>query len=57
MQPFAVFPTKGAAPGDVLFVLLKKALAALELQGARVMSVVCDGAQPNKKLWKLCGIS
>lgn len=57
VQPIAVFATKGAAPGHVISRLLMKAIVALEAVGARVTSVTCDGAQPNKSAWTDCGIS
>ena len=57
IQPIAVFATKGAAPGRILSRLLIKAIAALEVVGARVTSVTCDGAQPNKTVWKHCGLT
>ena len=57
VQPIAVFATKGAAPGAIIHRLMIKAIAALEAVGARVTSVTCDGAQPNKSVWKKSGVS
>jgi hypothetical protein len=52
-----VFATKGAAPGEILHELVLKAITALSVHGAIVKSLVCDGAQPNKKLATLLGVS
>ena len=57
VQPIAVFATKGAAPGHIISRLLLMAIVALEIFGARVSSVTCDGAQTNKTAWADCGIS
>ncbi len=51
VQPFSVFSSKSAAPAADLYRLLMKALILLEARGARVLSVVCDGASPNQTLW------
>jgi hypothetical protein len=57
IQPMAVFATKGAACGDMIFDLALKAIIALHHAGAIVKSVVCDGAAPNKKAMKLFKVS
>jgi hypothetical protein len=57
IQPFAVYATKGAAPGDSLHELLCKAIVALQSHGAIVKSVVCDGAQSNKRVMHLFGVT
>lgn len=57
IQPFAVFGSKNSASGETLYRLMLKALILLESRGAIVKSTVCDGAQPNSALWKLCGVS
>ncbi len=57
IQPFAVYATKGAAPGDSLHELLCKAIVALRSHGAIVKSVVCDGAQSNKRVMHLFGVT
>jgi len=57
IQPIGLFATSGAAPGRVLHQLISKAIAVLETRNARVFSVVCDGAQSNKSMWGLFGIS
>ena len=57
IQPIGVFATKGAAPGEMLHNLLMRAITALYEHGTIVKSVVCDGAQTNKQLTALCGIS
>lgn len=56
IQPVAVFATHGAAPGELLFDMLIKVIVALYKNGAIVKSVVCDGANSNKKAMKLLGI-
>lgn len=57
IQPFAVFSAKGAAPGVILHELLSKAIVALHSQGAIVKNLVCDGAQSNKTVMSLFGVS
>ena len=57
VQPIAVFASCNAASGEDLNRLLLKAIVLLETYGARVLSVVCDGAQSNKSLWKTLGVS
>lgn len=57
IQPIAVYATKGAAPRDILNEIGAKAIVALYKHDAIVKSVVCDGAQPNKKAANLLGIS
>lgn len=56
IQPFAVYATKGAAPGESLHELLCKAIVALRSHGAIVKSVVCDGSQSNKRVMALFGV-
>ena len=51
VQPFAVFASKGAAPGKDLFRLLLAAIIRLEEHGARFIAVTSDGAQNNKSVW------
>jgi len=57
VQPIGVFASKGAAPGEILHEIIIKAITALNAHAAVVKSLVCDGAQPNKKLATLLGIS
>ncbi len=57
IQPFVVYATKRAASGDSLHSLLCKAIVALRSHGAIVKSVVCDGAQSNKRVMHLFGAS
>lgn len=57
VQPIAVYPAKTAVPGKVLFRLFMRILIALEERGARVVTVVSDGAQTNATVWRLCNIS
>ena len=58
VQPFGVFASKSAAPGEDLFRLPIAAIIRLDVQcGARVLVVVSDGAQTNKRVWKLAGVA
>ena len=57
IQPIGVFAAKGAVPGEILHELITKAIVALESHNAIVKSVVCDGAQSNKLVMKLFGVS
>ena len=57
IQPFADYATKGAAPGKSLHELICKAIVALRSHGAIVKSVVCDGAQSNKTVMHLFGVT
>lgn len=57
VQPFAVFTSKGAAPGQDLFRLLLAGIIRLEEHGARVTAVTSDGAQNNKAVWMKAHIS
>lgn len=57
IQPIACYATKGACPGSVIHQLMGRAIAVLHQQGAIVKSVVCDGAQTNKTVMRLCGIT
>lgn len=56
VQPLAVFPSRNAASGELLHRILIKAIMTLQHYGANVTSVVCDGAQTNKTVWRKCGI-
>ena len=56
IQPIAVFASKNAASGAQLQKIILKAMILLEENGARVLSTVCDGSQPNNTLWTLFGI-
>lgn len=57
IQPIACYATKGACPGGVIHQLLARAITVLEQNDAIVKNVVCDGAQSNKTVMKLCGVS
>lgn len=56
LQPIAVFASKNAASGAQLQNIILKAMILLEENGARVLSTVCDGSQPNNTVWALFGI-
>lgn len=57
IQPIACYATKGACPGGVIHQLMARTLIVLHQQVAVVKSVVCDGAQTNKTVMRLCGIN
>ncbi|EFX81139.1 hypothetical protein DAPPUDRAFT_242638 [Daphnia pulex] len=57
IQPIACYATKGACPGGVIHQLMARAITVLHQNGAIVKSVVCDGAQTNKTVMRLCGIT
>ena len=57
VQPFGVIASKGAVSGFNLSKLIRTAIVALENAGARVVSVVCDGASTNKAMWRLLGLN
>lgn len=56
-QPIGCFAAKGATPGVTLAKLLIQAIILLETAGVKVIATVCDGAKPNRRLWKEFGIS
>lgn len=57
IQPFAVFSSRGGAPGDLLHQLVSKAIVALHAHDAIVKNEVCDGAKANKTIMSLFGVS
>lgn len=56
-QPIGCFAAKGATPGVVLAKLIVQAIILLETAGIKVVAMVCDGAKPNRRMWKEFGIS
>ena len=50
--PYAQFSCKDLS-GDLMFDLVWEAVSRLERMGFRVLGVTCDGASPNRRLWKL----
>ncbi|KAI9565054.1 hypothetical protein GHT06_008801 [Daphnia sinensis] len=56
IQPIACYATKGACKGELLTKLMARAITVLDQNEAIVKSVVCDGAQSNKTVMKLCGV-
>lgn len=56
VQSIAAFPTRNAANDSAIHKVILQAVVKLEACGAEVLSVVCDGAKPNKSFWKLCGV-
>lgn len=57
IQPIALFVEKGATPASTLHEMILKTISALHQHSAEVLSIMCDGAQNNKGLMKLCGCS
>ena len=56
IQPIACYATRGACPAELFQELMARAITALELNDAIVKTVVCDGAQSNKGVMKICGV-
>lgn len=56
IQPCGVFASHSSTPGENLYRLMLAAIIRCEVFGARVIAVVCDGAQGNKTMWNMCGI-
>lgn len=56
-QPVAVFGSHGPVSGQVLSQLIVKAIILLEKSGAKIHSVVTDGATTNRKFWTILGMS
>lgn len=51
-----MFASKGATAAKILAKLILTAILVLENHGAKVVALVCDGAQSNRGLWKEFGI-
>lgn len=51
-QPVAVVPSVGAVDAALLGKLLVLAILKIEEAGGKILAVVCDGASPNKKMFK-----
>ena len=49
---YAQFSCKDLS-GDLMFDLVWEAVSRLERMGFRVLGITCDGASPNRRLWKL----
>lgn len=56
IQPIACYATKGACKVELLTELMARAITVLDQNEAIVKSVVCDGAQSNKTVMKMCGV-
>ena len=52
--PYAQFACS-TLTGDLLFDPIWEAISRLERQSFRVLALSCDGASPNRKLWKMHG--
>jgi len=50
--PYAQFACNNLS-GDLMFDPVWEAISRLERLGFRVLGVTCDGASPNRRLWKL----
>lgn len=55
-QPIAVFASKGTTKSKILAKLLLTAIVELENHGAKVLALVCDGAQTNRGVWTQLGM-
>lgn len=56
-QPIGCFAAKGATNGVTLAKLIVQAIMLLEQAGAKVTAIICDGAKPNRRMWKEFGIT
>lgn len=56
-EPIAVFASSGPTTSVMLGAIVLKAMKLLEESEAIVDALVCDGAQPNRGLWKILGVS
>ena len=52
--PYAQFSCANIT-GDLLVDPVWETISRLERQGIRVLALTCDGASPNRRLWKLHG--
>ena len=50
--PYAQFACNNLS-GDLMFDPVWEAISRLERMGFRVLGITCDGASPNRRLWKL----
>lgn len=56
-QPIGCCTAKGATNGVTLAKLIVQAILLLEHAGAKVTGIICDGAKPNRRMWKEFGIT
>lgn len=56
-QPVGCFAAKGSTKGVTLAKLVLQAIFLLEKAGAKVVSLICDGAKPNRNMWSQFGVS
>ena len=54
--PYVQFPV-ASSTGDILHSLVWQCIEHLEIIGLKVIAVVCDGATPNRKFFKMHGSS
>ena len=55
-QPVGCFAVKGATNGVTLSKLVLQAIILLEQVGAKITGIICDGAKPNRRMWKELGV-
>jgi len=51
-QPIGCFAAKGATNDVTLAKLIVQAILLLEHVGAKVTGIICDGAKPNRRMWR-----
>ena len=56
-QPVGMFASKGTTPSAQLPKLVISAVTAIEKAGGKVVAMVCDGAQTNRRVWTEFGIT
>lgn len=56
-QPIGCFAAKVATAGVILAKLIVQAILMLEYACAKVTTLECDGAKPNRRMWQEFGIS
>lgn len=56
-KPIRCFAAKSATNGVTLAKLIVQAILLLKHAGAKVTGIICDGAKPNRRVWKKFGIT
>ncbi|KAH8038357.1 hypothetical protein HPB51_001140 [Rhipicephalus microplus] len=57
IQPVAAYATKGAAPGSILAKIVISTVLQLHQYGAKVLTVISDGARSKKFMWTHLGVN
>ena len=57
VQPIAAFLSKGAASSEVLYQIILESTVLLENSNFRVNAIISDGAQWNRGMWALFGVT